>query len=446
MKGDKKHISSEDFQRYLNNQMTDAERNAFERMLQKYPFEAEALEGLQQISPMDLSNDLKDISEKIAPKKRRNSGWYRAAAILLLLITVGVSWFVLNEQPPVQELAESKKIEKTEVQIPPSQAEPQLPEPRKGVGEKDAAASHEMAEESVEKKIVKTQILKSAPVPKAEEDAQAIQLMIAEEKTVEMQEDKAETTTALKANFAAENDSQPIAQRAATLRKTPESAVTEAKLTANKPQMAKGNAKVVTGKVISLDDSLPLPGVTIVEKATSNGTVSDIDGNFTLQLANESDSVLVASFVGMDEKEFNPSDDSNLVIGLEPSQLALDEVVAVGYGVQKRSTVADSAERGDNDRDAMPKIGWKNYQAYLDSACSNPEIGLPDSKVVVKLSFIVNENGEAEQFEILRTTDEAYNQEAIQIIQSGANWLPKIKSSTTTLEKISLRLVFKPRD
>src|SRR5687768_10125006 len=86
----------------------------------------------------------------------------------------------------------------------------------------------------------------------------------------------------------------------------------------------------VTGKVTSGDESAALPGVSILEKGTSNGTVTDADGNYSISV-NEN-AVLVFSFVGFISQEVSVAGKSVIDLVLQPDILALSEVVIVGYG------------------------------------------------------------------------------------------------------------------
>ncbi|MEN8118078.1 MAG: hypothetical protein ABFS16_13930, partial [Bacteroidota bacterium] len=65
MTREKLHISEEDFRRYLKNEMTENERNTFEKELQKNPFEAEALEGFEAVPSANIKNNLAELKEKI---------------------------------------------------------------------------------------------------------------------------------------------------------------------------------------------------------------------------------------------------------------------------------------------------------------------------------------------------------------------------------------------
>src|SRR6187551_1460299 len=71
----------------------------------------------------------------------------------------------------------------------------------------------------------------------------------------------------------------------------------------------------VSGRVISAEDSQPLPGVSIVIKGTTSGTVTDSDGNYTVAV--EKGSVLVFSFLGMESQEVTIEDQTRLDLSLQ---------------------------------------------------------------------------------------------------------------------------------
>lgn len=82
-------------------------------------------------------------------------------------------------------------------------------------------------------------------------------------------------------------------------------------------------------------DGQPLPGASVVVKGTDNGTQSDFDGNFIIEVAN-SNAILVVSYIGFASKEISLNGQSNLSVTLEESAAGLDEVVVVGYGTVKK--------------------------------------------------------------------------------------------------------------
>ena len=97
--------------------------------------------------------------------------------------------------------------------------------------------------------------------------------------------------------------------------------------------------KIVTGTVTDVS-GLPLPGVNVAVKGTNAGTQTDFDGLYSLQAA--PGNILVFSFIGTKTIELVVGQDDFSNIVLEESSSALDVVVVVGYGTQKRENVIGS--------------------------------------------------------------------------------------------------------
>ena len=97
----------------------------------------------------------------------------------------------------------------------------------------------------------------------------------------------------------------------------------------------------VTGKVVSADDQLPVPGATVMLKGTSTGSVTDLDGNYSLTVPNR-DGTLVVSFVGYQTQEVAINNRSLVNITLATDLSDLEEVIVIGYGEVKKSNVTGS--------------------------------------------------------------------------------------------------------
>ncbi len=93
--------------------------------------------------------------------------------------------------------------------------------------------------------------------------------------------------------------------------------------------------KTITGRVVD-ENGEPIPGASIVVKGTTTGTITDMDGNFTLTGVPE-DAVLQFSFVGMRTQEVSVGNKTRLDVEMEQETIGLEEVVAIGYGTMKRS-------------------------------------------------------------------------------------------------------------
>jgi TonB-linked SusC/RagA family outer membrane protein len=101
-----------------------------------------------------------------------------------------------------------------------------------------------------------------------------------------------------------------------------------------------GQQQRVTGKVVDAYQQ-PLPGVTVIEKGTGNGTITDANGNFTLTNVS-ADAVLVLSFVGMETQEVALNGRAAINVRMKEATVGLEEVVAIGYGSIKKKDLTSS--------------------------------------------------------------------------------------------------------
>lgn len=99
--------------------------------------------------------------------------------------------------------------------------------------------------------------------------------------------------------------------------------------------------KTVTGTVVSADDSMGIPGVNVMVKGTSIGAVTDFDGNYSVNVPSNA-SVLVFSYLGYVTQEITVGGNNTVNVSLKSDLTALDEVVIVGFGTQKKATLTGS--------------------------------------------------------------------------------------------------------
>ena len=96
----------------------------------------------------------------------------------------------------------------------------------------------------------------------------------------------------------------------------------------------------ITGVVISAEDNEPVIGASVVAKGTTTGTVTDVDGRFSLEIPSTV-KTLVVSFVGMQTQEVKAT--AGVKVLLKSDAQALDEVMVVAYGTAKKSSFTGSA-------------------------------------------------------------------------------------------------------
>ena len=100
---------------------------------------------------------------------------------------------------------------------------------------------------------------------------------------------------------------------------------------------------VVKGTVVSHEDNEPLIGVTILQEGTTNGVVTDIDGNYSFEVKGASNATLVFSYIGYASQSHKVNASTGVLnVSLKSDAEMIDEVVVVAYGVRKKGTIAGS--------------------------------------------------------------------------------------------------------
>ena len=150
------------------------------------------------------------------------------------------------------------------------------------------------------------------------------------------------------------------------------------------------NAQIskVTGTVISEEDGLPVVGASILVKGTTTGTVTDMDGKFTLTNIPSNAKALMISFIGLhtQEVEIKPV----LSIALKPDTEVLDEVMVVAYGTAKKSSFTGSAATMRGEK--IQKTQVSDVSKALEGAVAGVQIasssGSPGTSASIRIRGI----------------------------------------------------------
>lgn len=359
MSGKQTYQQEEQIRRYLQDRMTEGERHAFERELQRDPFLAEAIEGFSGKDSNLVFTDLADLRNRVEkPKKNRRFIWYAAASVLLLIVS---SVVLFNMQENVIPVISESKIQE-EVKI-------------------------------TEKTTIEKSAIKAPQQTISERTRQEKEITIVENELVI---DDFEMKTNLVDENNAINSTELISVKEEAPKETPQHG-----LKVEFSRTAANSSESLVSTPVVLDSS----------KAASAKSVK------------KADAVILDS-----EK--------------------LEEVVVVGYGIQKKSSqtgaVSSIKSKQVIDGKASPLSGWEAFNEYLKTELQSPNIGSPSEKTIVKLSFVVSSTGNKEQFEILKGENDRYNEEAIRIITDGPAWIPEIKNGIPEISVVKLRLVFQP--
>ncbi len=143
----------------------------------------------------------------------------------------------------------------------------------------------------------------------------------------------------------------------------------------------------ITGKVTSsAEDNEGLPGVNVIVKGTSQGSVTDIEGNYKLDVPDES-TVLVFSFVGFVQEEVIVGNQSVIDIVLTPDLTALDEIVIVGYSEKKKSTLTGAVSIVDVEsvkKNRVPNVA-QALQGQIAGVQVTSSTGAPGDPVQIRI-------------------------------------------------------------
>lgn len=130
----------------------------------------------------------------------------------------------------------------------------------------------------------------------------------------------------------------------------------------------------------------PIPGATVVEKGTNNGTITDVDGRFTITHVS-SNASLVFSFVGMQSLEIPVLGRTNIFVVLEEDVIGLEEVVAVGYGTQKKINLTGAVDQVGSE--VFENRPLPNVARALEGVIPNLNISMGDGKPMRSSTFNV---------------------------------------------------------
>ncbi|WP_081713030.1 SusC/RagA family TonB-linked outer membrane protein [Bacteroides neonati] len=155
---------------------------------------------------------------------------------------------------------------------------------------------------------------------------------------------------------------------------------------------------IITGTVS--DSYGPVIGANIIEKGTTNGVISDINGDFKLQVSNTKKTIIKVSYVGYKDKEIPLNGKVKFHINLEEDSETLQEVTVVAYGIQKKETLTGAISSVKTDALlASPNASVANSLAGkitgLSSVQNSGQPGAEDPKIFVRGVGSLTEGGAA---------------------------------------------------
>ncbi len=456
---DKKNdITNKDtYLRYLNGQMTPAEQHAFEKRLLEDEFEMDALEGFTHLAPPDLQSDFELLTEKIKKRPEKSKVivfWRVAAAFVLLAIFSFVAYLLIDQDNPTEvvkkyetpEIAETESTDKSSFMSDDSVKSGVIPEDSDGLFS-DSEVTLQVADTPQE-----TSADISLNVGKYEDEAEVEQFA----RQVEEIPDPVPSATLSKKVAPVESASAPAKIELPTqehIAEIPESPQISRQMATAKKRSAPSETRMITGRITSEEDPGGIPGVNIVLKGTSIGTVSDMQGEYALEVPEGVNPVIVYSSVGYVSEEVVLNDRQQMNINMEPDANTLSEIVVIGYGAQAKKdllgavSVADENKQSGSYIPPAPVGGNNAFKSYIEENLRYPASGLEQGiKGTVRLKFTIKPDGRIADMQILKSLGKDFDREAIRLISEGPAWEPARENDVLIEKEVKINIRFRPSE
>jgi TonB family protein len=455
----------DDIEKYRNGELSPQEMHALEKRALQDPFLADALEGAESISPENFSDDLTELQESIdfqseenmavsvdqaaapamevaargrlvASKQKMINKWTWPLRIAASLVIIFGALWTANQLIPNGE-KENLALKKEEAKPEPAQSS--------AVPSMDSVVNQENEISTSQPKSNESLALKSTQKP--------AEVIIAKPVSKEIFKNKIEEEPVSLAEVVKSKEElkEEISEdrRAADMK---DEKITEAPSVALDKKEAYGAAsrskelkkarserqQMIQGQVISAEDGTPLPGVNVLVQGTTEGAVTDANGNYQLA-AVSADQKLTFSFIGYLTQEVPVTDQNKIDVKLGSDVSQLSEVVVVGYGYQNDS------DKEPVIKEAQPAGGRKAYDKYLDNSLRYPVEALNNKiKGKVTVKFTVRTDGALDEFSVVKSIGHGCDEEVIRLVKEGPKWSPTTEDNVPVESEVLVKVRFDP--
>jgi outer membrane biosynthesis protein TonB len=452
---------------YIRGKRHGKDARLLEREAMQDPFLSDAIDGFDTVDSRH-AEQIDEMRRRISRRVRQTNRWMTyagVAASLLVCLFLGVYYlfvdqtddFLATSDAPIKQetptvggrFEDSKSLEEDGRST--NSSSPLAHEGARAAKEKRVVADAKAAKEIEGIEDVKIDV--GSEVAKKERSAEKEDVNVEKSRLEFPQavQTEAEMSTAdvvVEAHFEKikkkQADAEPVEARQGVRKKALPSAETSALATKE--------------GIVTDENNSPLSGVSVCIDGSNRGVVTDIDGKFSIDV-NPSD-VLIFKYIGMQEEKLNVGDKRELAVVMKDDDKALDEVIVVAFGKQKKESLIGSktvepastkedtirtdipASAGSSDltgrastgsakkskekkMNPEPVVGWKEYKKYLKQSLQRPTEGdCAQVKGTVEISFYVDKNGDPQHLETTKSLCPEAEEEAKRLIRQGYKWTP----------------------
>lgn len=445
MSDNKNHIktfTAEDIRNYWSGKMSPREMHALEKASLDDPFLADALEGYSSVNSQTAANDIEWLRKSLnAPEKEEKKAvplfkqsWTRVAAAVIIIGGLGtLSYFVFSPEKN-KEVAQTKPVTQKE---PPTERK----EDTVIVSSKDSSSNY-FNKQSEQKPatlnasrqpdlIAKIDAKKINTIPASALELKKLNFTSADQPSIE----QTVSDSAKLAKIFADTDDlkkENSSDVASVFSNKASGLKTE-----QQPQVAASQNfgllnNNISGRITNSKNE-PIAGAVVKANNFNNATVSDKDGFFSLPVpqSTKPDSVSINS-IGYVNANVALNTNTQNNIKLQENNAALNEVVVVGYGTKKKSSLVGARAPALSPVDTLqpaPEDGWEDYYNYVQR---NTEI-FPDVDGEIIVRFDIDKKGKPNNIVVEKSLTDAADKEAIRIIKEGPGWKANSKKKKVRL-------------
>ena len=208
----------------------------------------------------------------------------------------------------------------------------------------------------------------------------------------------------------------------------------------------------VSGTVLAADTKIPVMGASVIIRGTTNGTLTDLDGKFTLT-GLKKDDVIQVSFVGFQTRSVIVKDESPLTILLNDAVQNLDEMVVVAMAPEEEQparTETVKTEKGEElifqVVEQMPEFpgGMGEAMKFLAKNMKYP-VAAQQAKIEgrVIVQFVVGKDGSVSDVKVMRGVSPELDAEAIRVVSMMPKWIPGKQRGKAVAVKYTMPIMFR---
>ena len=412
---------------YIRGLRKGKEAHRLEKESMQDPFLADAMDGYNQVEgnhEQRIEKLRMQVSAHSAKKKNTYAITWSIAACLIIGFGIS-SYFLFLKKSMTDEVFIAEESVSTKLAEPAAPLTPAIPAtptvpatPQKEIA---LATTKVKTDSTPVSEITARQANKKDMIAKIQATSQPQQGVLVA--TVPVMEEVSEETAAL----------QEVVATMDTFESESDKKMKLAKVATILPQN-----NMIKGRVTN-EKGEPLIGASVTYKGTNIGTITNMNGEFSL-VKKDDKKRLTVQFIGYDPVEIRVDTSRTMLIAMNENKQALNEVVVVGYGAKKNKksvtagTVVKGNEQANKDITPQPVIGKRKFQKYLKENLVRPtDEKCAQVKGKVVLTFLVNKEGRPFSIKVKESLCESSDKEAIRLIQEGPDWIYGTKLAEVTV-------------